>query len=203
MYGTFEYPEDNIRNDQDNASFRLTDEIFKAYVDAILPRTPGLAEEYGRIQYYGALDLFTDEYLIMSLNSLYNPIAIPTAEMLELAAEQLIFTDGYEENNNREFNELSIFGQLTPLNRFRVLTLLEQFAVNSSELPIPFQENEAYIHFITSALNRFTMMGYYSEWSGYGSTRLNTPNQRILENFPVSWEQVGYPGPSLGYRALR
>ena len=48
-----------------------------------------------------------------------------------------------------------------------------------------------------------TMMGYYSEWYGYGSTRLNEPNQRVLEFYPFSWKQVGYPGPSLGYHALR
>lgn len=48
-----------------------------------------------------------------------------------------------------------------------------------------------------------TMMGYYSEWYGYGSTRLNEPNQRVLEFYPFSWKQIGYPGPSLGYHALR
>ncbi len=29
---------------------QLTDEIFRAYVDAIIPRTPSLAGEYGRVQ---------------------------------------------------------------------------------------------------------------------------------------------------------
>ena len=108
-----------------------TQETFKAFVDAIIPRSPGLAQEYGKIQYFGALDFQTDEYLILSLNS-------------------------YD---------------------------------------IPFN--------ITGSLNRFTMMGYYSEWYGYGSTRLEVPDQRRLEYFPLSWQQVGYPGPSLGYRALR
>lgn len=48
-----------------------------------------------------------------------------------------------------------------------------------------------------------TMMGFYSEWSGYGTTRLNKPNQRRLEYDPISWKQIGYPGPSQGYHALR
>jgi hypothetical protein len=133
-----------------------TEEIFRAFADAIIPRSPELAEEYGKVQYFGALDLHTDEYLILSLNSYYIPIAKTTAEALDLASEQLVILSGDE----------------------LILSAI-------------------------SALNRFTMMGYYSEWSGYGSTRLAAPDQRILEFYPLSWEQVGYPGPSLGYRALR
>lgn len=47
--------------------------------------------------------------------------------------------------------------------------------------------------------NRFVVLGFYSEWFGYGSTRFNAPGQRIREFDPISWEQVGYPGPSLSY----
>ncbi|MEL7655898.1 MAG: hypothetical protein AAGU75_08320 [Bacillota bacterium] len=108
-----------------------TQETMKAFVDAIIPRSPRLAEEYGKIQYFGALDFHTDEYITFLLNH-YN---------------------------------------------------------------MPFS--------IMGSFNRFTMMGYYSEWYGYGSTRLETPDQRRLEFFPLSWEQVEYPGPSLGYRVLR
>jgi hypothetical protein len=54
-----------------------------------------------------------------------------------------------------------------------------------------------------SMLDTYTLMGYYSEWSGYGTTKLNPPELRVLEFKPLSWLQIGYPGPSLGYRALR
>jgi len=150
MYGSFYNPNNKRVDAQNEDSQEYMQETFKALVDAIIPRTPELAEEYGKIQYYGALDFQTDEYLILSLNNYYSPLAKPTAEMLDMAAEQLVFA-------------LSITGDL----------------------------------------NRLTMMGYYSEWYGYGSTRLKTPNQRKLEYFPLSWGQVEYPGPSLGYRALR
>lgn len=123
---------------------KQTEVTFKAFVDAIIPRTPELAEEYGRIQYFGALDLHTDEYLALSLNYYY-----------------------------------------------------------FSYLPIAFKNNPELVLFSTGELNSLTMMGYYSEWSGYGSTRLNSPNHRKLEYFPLSWKQIGYPGPSSGYRALR
>ena len=107
-------------------SLQYTNETFQAFADAVIPRTPRLAEEYGKIQYFGALDLHTDEYLFLT-----------------------------------------------------------------------------FAYSFVGSLIRFTMMGYYSEWSGYGSTRLEAPDQRKLEYFPLSWKQVGYPGPSLGYRALR
>lgn len=203
MDRTFYNPDNKLINYQIN-NLQHTQETFKAFVDAIVPRTPRLAEEYGRIQYYGALDLYTEEYLIMSINNYYISLAEPTAEMLDVAAEQLILIQGNEgQLNFSMFPGGGTFAALAPNDRLRALTLLEQLQVNLSVLPIPFQDNPGFVLFVTVALNRLTMMGYYSEWSGYGSTRLETPNQRILEYFPLGWEQVGYPGPSLGYRALR
>lgn len=203
MDRTLQNPEGNNIVDQNNFLFQYTDEIFKAYVDAIIPRTPGLAEVYGRIQYYGALDLNTDEYMILSLNNLEFPIANPSAEMLNIAAEQLVFMDRNIRMEFSRYTGWNTFAVLPPLDRFRALTLLEDLRLNLSILPMPFQDNPGYILYTTSVLNRLALMGYYSEWSGYGSTRLQSPNQRTLEYFPISWQQVGYPGPSLGYRALR
>jgi hypothetical protein len=203
MYEAYDYSGDNMTDNQNDYSLPYTDEIFKAFADAILPRTPGLAEEFGRIQYFGALDLYTDEYLIMSFNHYYIPLAEPIAQMLETAAKELVFAEGPGRISGPEAAQWSTFGELAPTDRLRALTLLEQGMVNTSDLPEPFQDNQDYILYILNALNRFTLMGYYSEWSGYGSTRLEAPSRRSLEYFPLSWEQVGYPGPSLGYRALR
>ncbi len=204
MNGTFHDPEDKTADDKKHYSLLYTLETFKALADAIIPRTPGLAEEYGKIQYYGALNLHTDEFLVMSLNYYYIPLAEPTAEMLDTAAEQLVYIGG----NNRllEFSRFpggGTFAALAPGDRFRAISLLEQLRVNLSDLKMPFRDSSGAVLTITTDLNRLTVMGYYSEWSGYGSTRLNPPNDRKLEYFPISWEQVGYPGPSLGYRALR
>ena len=203
MYGRVYNPNNKMTKYQ-KESVKRTQETFQAFVDAIIPRTPGLAEEYGRIQFFGALDLHIDEYIYLSLNYYYIPLAEPTAEMLDVAAEQLVIMDG----NNRlvnfsRFMGGSAFAAIDPSDRLRALTLLEQLNIYMADLSIPFQNNPELILYITSTLNRFTMMGYYSEWSGYGSTRLKTPNQRKLEYYPISWKQVGYPGPSLGYRALR
>jgi hypothetical protein len=203
MYDIFNHPEDKMKIEQEDDFFQQTDEIFKAFVDTIIPRTPGLAEEFGKVQYYGALDLYTDEYMILTLNSYYYPIAIPTAEIIEAAAELLVFAEANDRAEFMEPTEMSIFGSLAPIDQLRALTLLQQMKVNPADLPIPFQNNPGYILYITSALSRYVMMGYYSEWSGYGTTRMESPTQRKLEYFPLSWEQIGYPGPSLGYRALR
>lgn len=112
---------------------QISNSIIHFLVDEIIPRTPDLAEEYGEIQLYGALDLDVDQYVISILQ---------------------------EEN-------------IAP--------------------------NEIY----DININRLVTMGFYSEWSGYGSTRLKPPNERVFEFPPISWKQVGYPGPSLGYHALR
>lgn len=202
MHGNY-YNHDNMINNQSYASLQYTGEVFKAFVDAIIPRTPELAEEFGKIQYFGALDFYTDEYIILSLDNYYFPIAVPVAEMLEKAAEQLIFTEGSRSLELSISVEESPFGALAPIDQLRVLAQIDQITGNKVDLPLPFQNDPGYILYITSALNRFVMMGYYSEWFGYGSTRLESPNQRKLEYFPLSWNQVGYPGPSLGYRALR
>jgi hypothetical protein len=144
------------------------------------------------VQYYGALDLHIDEYVILTLNSLGMPLAEPTAEMLDITTGSFIALNQYS-----QLYALTLLNQLQiNLSHLPILSIL-------SILPIPFKNNPQLIILITNSLVSFTMMGYYSEWSGYGSTRLADPNQRRLEYYPLSWKQIGYPGPSLGYRALR
>lgn len=202
MYQPF-YNPNNMIYYQNFNSIQHTQITLMAYVDAIIPQTPRLAAEYGKIQYFGALDLYVDDYVIMSLNHNDIPLAKLVAEMLDLAAEELI-TIGIEEALDfSKFPGGGTFSALAPMDRIRTLTLLEKIGVNPVMLPIPFQNNPGLIVSINGSLNRLTMMGYYSEWSGYGSTRLEAPNHRKLEYYPLSWQQVGYPGPSLGYRALR
>lgn len=197
----FETDDKLISSQIDDAS-RHTEDTFQAFVDAVVPRSPELAEEYGKIQYFGALDLHTDEYMVLSLNSYYIPLAEAMAEALDIASEQLTVLDG----DNQLFRmspEGVMFASLDPIDRFRALTLLEQNQLYFAELMAPLLNDPGLILSAMGMLNRFTMMGYYSEWSGYGSTRLDAPDRRRLEFYPLSWKQVGYPGPSLGYRALR
>ncbi len=198
-----DFPEQELMREDASEPGQFTDEIFKAYVDAVVPRTPFLADEYGRIQYYGALDLYTDEYLIYMLNYSGLPMAEAIAEMLEVAAEYVLSANQQDGVNRMQHRELSVFGSLSPEDRLRLVSFLEQAGAELPGLPQPFAENQDNILSAAYVLNRLTLLGYYSEWSAYGSTRLLSPNQWVMEGFPLSWEQVGYPGPSLGYRALR
>jgi hypothetical protein len=204
MYGTFYDPDyQGVKSSSYYTDQHIMD-TFKALVDAVIPRTPGLAEEYGKIQFFGALNLHTDEYLAITLNHYSIPLAEPTAAMLDTAAEQLVFLG----KNNRlldysRYPGGGTFAALAPVDRFRALSLLDELKVDLSDLQYPYKDNPDFVITFTGALIRYTMMGYYSEWAGYGSTRLESPNDRKLEFYPLSWEQINYPGPSLGYRAVR
>ncbi len=172
----------------------LTD-TFTAFADAVIPRSPELAEQYGKVQYYGALDLHTGEFIVLSLDSLAVPLALPVAETLNMAAEQFL----YREAEREEGTEAMAFLSLSQMERLQLISILLQ-PEGIAYFPALDQTSQEQIFLIIPSLTRLSMMGYYSEWAGYGSTRMNPPDQRKLEYYPVSWEQVGYPGPSSGYR---
>lgn len=181
--------------------YEYVEDTFKAFAEAVIPRSPELAEQYGRVQYYGAVDLFTYEYLIMSLDRLLIPLAIPMAEVLNIAAEQFLYKKG-EDPAASDSSDGTYLLRLSPVERLWAVNLLLQ-PEGINYFPALLQISQEDILPIIPTLNKFALMGYYSEWSGYGSTRLYPPEQRTLEYFPVSWEQIGYPGPSQGYRVAR
>ncbi|MDK2968808.1 hypothetical protein [Lacrimispora sp.] len=171
---------------------------FRAYADAMIPQSPNLAKQYGKIQFYGALESYTAEYLIMSLDSYPTPFAIAAAEILNLAAKQYLMDKG-EDWDLPDDSGGVYFLKLTPEDRLKTID-----RITSTDgiiyIPAGLLMKPGDIAPVLPALNRLTMMGYYSEWSGYGSTRFMSPNLRVLEYIPISWKQIGYPGPSLGYR---
>lgn len=190
----------DIRALQADENGYVTD-TFKAFVDTMVPRSEDLAEMYGIIQYYGALDFNTDEYLIMSLESLYTPMTLTAAELLNAAARQYLYENPDDRNEDASIDG-KYFLRLTPDERFAAMAML---LGPEGVTYFPVQENMGLDEIVPvfPAMNRLTYMGYYSEWWGYGTTRDLPPNQRVLEYFPGSWEQVGYPGPSMGYRVAR
>lgn len=167
-----------------------------ALVDAIIPNTPRFAFEQGAIQAVGGLYSHIDEYLYWSLDHFFfnMNLASPTAELLVNAASQLIamgLTGG--SLDPVAFPNGSGFAALSRKDRLKAITLL----------PFPYQNNPIFIQIIVDALNRFTVFGYYSEWSGYGVTRFTPFEERKLEDVPVSWKQIRYPGKAYRYHALR
>lgn len=185
---------------------------FRALVEAIIPRTPSLAV-YGAEQTAGAAELNIHEYLIWEMDHTLSllfglsltviPLASSTAKMLDAAALQFVAAGGAELAYPYSADGGTPFAALSHIDRIRVLSVLERLELDLGALPEPYRNNGGYVKFTIDFLNRSTMFGYYSEWSGYGSTRLAPPDWRRLEHFPLSWVQVGYPGVSRGYRDLR
>ncbi|TCK88021.1 hypothetical protein EDC19_2668 [Natranaerovirga hydrolytica] len=193
-----------VEKEYDNDIIIYIEDTFKALADAIVPWTPTLGKIFGVIQSYGAQALYTDEYTIYSLNYFEIPLALPTAQMLDVAASELMnLSQNKQYQNDRIYPMEGSFAFLLPKDRFRAITLLEDLNINLTQLPMPYKNNPGLVLSMTSALNRFVTMGYYSEWWAYGTTRLDSPNKRQLEAFPISWEQVDYPGPSYGYKVFR
>jgi hypothetical protein len=187
---------------------------FMALADAVLPNTHDLEEKDKNIQYFGALDLCSDKYLIWSLNHFISFFILTkrfhvylsnaTAELLNTAAKELINVKGNKDSLNAfRLKKGHAFAALSPNDRFRALMLLQQLKIDFKNLPVPFLKNPGFVLSITISITLLTTIGYYSEWSGYGSTRMKSPEKRKLEHFPVSWQQVGYPGPSKGYHAFK
>lgn len=182
----------NNQNMVEEHVLKQTKETLSAFVDAIIPRSPALAKEYGEIQYYGGLDLLVDEYLLVTLNEVQPTLAEATAQMLNAAAHKLVSRI----ENKKPLNNLSesgIFASLAPSDRLLAIALLKKYQYDSSHLLYPY-ENISFN--VVDNLVRLTLMGYYSEWFGYGTTRLMPPNNRELEFYPLSWDQIGYPGPT-------
>lgn len=183
----------DTNNNQDiieEYTLKQTKETLSAFVDAVIPRSPALAKEYGEIQYYGGLDLLVDEYLIVTLNEFEPSLAEAVAYMLNTAAQKLV--NRGENTKPLNLSAGSIFASLSPMDRLSAVALLKKFQYTSSQLLHPF---EASSYSVVDNLVNMAMMGYYSEWYGYGTTRLSRPNYRELEFYPLSWEQVGFPGP--------
>ena len=186
-----------------------TKATFKALVDTIIPKTSKLVQsDTGNRSYENLVDS-SYQYIIWSLNfqlsirygKIYFNInlANATAKMLDLAAVQLIRLEGKDKRRIKKVT----FRALSITDRLRAIQLLEQCRIDLSRLPIPFRNAPDLVLSIVDAINMFSTLGYYSEWTGYGRTRMEKPCKRKLQYFPICWEQIGYPGPSKGYRSLR
>ncbi|MCV9886196.1 gluconate 2-dehydrogenase subunit 3 family protein [Metabacillus halosaccharovorans] len=187
---------------------------FQALVQAIIPPTPCLTDTFGVVFHPGALEFKVYKYVILILNhSISYPVklkinvqsmALSTAELLDHGADQLINTcqNVYPVNIMR-FPHGGLFSKLSPIDRLRALTLIDKLEINTNNLKPPYQNNPDLIRQMTAVLNQLTMFGFYSEWTGYGTTSQCPPNQRRVEYFPPGWIMSKYPGPAYAYRDFR
>ncbi|WP_134687212.1 hypothetical protein [Brevibacillus migulae] len=189
---------------------------FQAFVDALIPATPDLTATgvtFGA-ESAGALELLVHEFVIQELNFSVSPLAGQTlldtspatgaAQLLDAAAVQLIQSgEAREPLDVYAFPGGGSFSALSRRDRLRAVDKLSMLDIDLESLPPPYTNNSAFVENVTVMFNLLAMFGFYSEWSGYGTTRFFSPDERKVECFPLSWIQTGYPGRSLGYRALR
>lgn len=175
---------------------------FMALVDAMIPST------------LGALDLRLDDYLVWSLDHFVSiagewgvkniPLSTQTAEMLEIAAFQIIISGKMKiAPDFSTYPNGGLFSAISADDRFEALRLLENQEVDLEVLPSPYRNNIPLIKNIVTFLHQSIMFGYYSEWFTFGSSRLAYPEDRTIERPHFIWDTVKYPGISHGYRAIR
>ncbi|WP_274366159.1 hypothetical protein [Paenibacillus thermotolerans] len=187
---------------------------FQALADAIIP--PMLETNYvgGAEIIPGAPQFDTDRYLIKQLDhsqfvpvgaeGTVPPLSVATARLLDIGAERLVLQDGTQRQIYPSvFPGGGLFSTLSRIDRLFALHLLDRLDFPLSEAPPPFTDHPALIRIIVNSLYQLTLFGYYSEWFGYGTTRLNAPQDRRIQYFPPGWRFVEYPGPSFGYRGYR
>lgn len=191
-----------------------TQATFQALVDAIIPPVCRCAGASVKVQAPGALHLRIQDYVIWDLDHSVElqpsgePDSIPfsksTALLLDIGAAQFIrLNHAIVPHSGFSFPCGRLFSALSRGDRLRTVMLLDQLDIPLEILPPPYQNNPALIQVMMSSIHQLTLFGYYSEWYGYGTTRLLPSNLRRIECCPPSWSLTGYPGPSFGYRDFR
>lgn len=107
---------------------------------------------------------------------------------------------------NDKFPGGGTFVQLSRKDRLRCLwEIVDGGAIDRLDgLLSPMMPYLGILKFVVMAVNGLHGFGYYTEWSGYGSTKTAPPSERKLKT-PTgelqSHQQTGYPGPADGYAA--
>ncbi|WP_161628803.1 hypothetical protein [Thalassobacillus devorans] len=176
---------------------------FMAVVDALIPSSV-VTSNCGCTVQYGGVPLSIWEYLLMSIDSLPVPLTEETSQLLDLSAFHI-----YKKRYPLSFliyhphTSQALFSTLSRKDRLRAINLLEKLMVPSDSFPVPYKNNPIIVQIMIDSLYQLTFFGYYSEWFGYGETRIHSPAFSSLRTYPVSWAYTGYPGPSFGYRDFR
>lgn len=201
---------------------------FRAVADAVVPTTPGLADELGREHVPGGREVGLGDFLVVYVNDLFQfglpglgargnlPLAGPVANVLDAAALALVERDGNEDEPDPgrvedllgsapppASTDAVTFAALSREDRLRALGLLEEIGAEIRALEGEPLELDAGL--VGQLVVGFAEMIYYSEWAGYEEFVL-PPSERVHSNDPAAvqgWRQTGYPGVVPGYPAFR
>lgn len=124
-----------------------------------------------------------------------------------VAAEFLLRGENEDEPApNEQFPGGGTFVRLSRKDRLRCLwTIVDGGATDRLDGVLsPMLPAVGILKFVVMACNGLHGFGYYTEWSGYGDTKTDTPSEREMQVDPgrvQSRTQTGFPGPSDGYAA--
>lgn len=204
---------------------------FRAIADAVVPETPGLAEEIGPEHVSGGLAVELDDFAVTYVDDGFQlglphlgpqgniPIADPVAHLLDSAALTLL-ERGDNERDPDVDRALSLLGpddpsptivedvvgpfaKLSRRDRLRAIAIVDEFDVEFSPTDDDLLELDAGL--VGQLVIGFMEMIYYSEWQGYDEFT-QPPSRRVHPNdrsAVQSWRQTGFPGFANGYAALR
>jgi hypothetical protein len=214
-------------NGSSGLSNPYTRAVFCAVVDAIIPpvqQCPSCGCACAR-PIIGAAGLRVYEYVIKQLDHSQfvpagaaaagtdiEPLSTSTARMMDIGAAALIRSGLAAGRHNRAISTTPLpyhdyqggmFAALPRIDRLRTIALLDRLAVPLQTLPLPYYNNPGLVQTMMDSFHQLSMFGYYSEWFGYGTTRLLPPEDQHVEFDPPGWSFIGYPGPAYGYRAYR
>ena len=137
------------------------------------------------------------------------PYAPAFALVFDVVAAEFIARGENEDAISRDRSEFpagGTFVQLSREDRLRCLwTIVDGGAIDRlDDLLSPLVPDVGILKYVVMAVNGLHGFGYYTEWSGLGETKTNSPNERSMATPPgevQSRKQSGYPGPADGYAA--
>lgn len=160
--------------------------VLRAFADALVPETPGLARARGTEHRDGAAAAGVGAYLRES----FGPFAGTIAGALDATAVELLVRRRNRDRVRLRAIHHSPFAALSPGDRLRAVRLLEDDGA------IPRLDNRlgdrldapGELRGLGHVLNVVTQFAYYSG---------------LAEDEPRAWRQTGYPGPVDGNAAHR
>jgi hypothetical protein len=161
--------------------------VLRAFADALVPETPGLARARGADHRDGAAAAGVGEYL----RETFGPFAVTIARALDAAAVELVVRRRTRDRVRLRALHRSPFVALSPGDRLRAVRLLEDEGV------VPWLDERfgdrleapGALRGLGHVLNVVTQFAYYSGL--------------VEGDDPLAWRQTGYPGPVDGNAAHR
>jgi hypothetical protein len=128
--------------------------------------------------------------------------------VFDIAAAEFLLRQRNEDtpSPNQQFPGGGTFTKLSREDRLRVLWDIVDgsFIDRFDEMLSPMLPAVGILKYVIMACNGLHGFGYYTEWSAYGDTKTDLPQERELER-PAgeaqSRKQTDYPGPADGYAA--